>query len=136
MAPTLTKVIFKPDTQSSEEYFAIVNPQETRKYQCLALTLENSQADVLFFHSSIPLANVVESFEIFHSGTGSQGLYGRPSKQQLDTVFGTSKDVDVIEHILKHGREQKAEGPINHSSNKNISIGSAASDSARRAGFN
>jgi len=30
MGKAITKVIYKPDTQSSDEYFIIVNPEEVR----------------------------------------------------------------------------------------------------------
>jgi len=49
------------------------------------------------------------AFEVFHSGQGSQGILRRPSKQQLDTDFGSSKDVDVVEFMLKNGIEQAGE---------------------------
>ncbi|EDR12758.1 uncharacterized protein LACBIDRAFT_292781 [Laccaria bicolor S238N-H82] len=96
MGKSLTKVIYKPDSQSTDEFIVIVNPEEFKKWHA--------------GDSTIPLAEVVDSFKVFHSGQGSQGLLGEPSKQQLDTVFGTHKDVDVVTHILKNGREQAAEG--------------------------
>lgn len=50
------------------------------------------------------------AFEIFHSSQGSQGYLGRPSKQQLENIFGTSKDVDVVQIMLEKGKEQTGEG--------------------------
>ncbi|EGO02013.1 hypothetical protein SERLA73DRAFT_132746 [Serpula lacrymans var. lacrymans S7.3] len=96
MVKNVAKVVYKPDSQSTDEFIAVVNPEEFKKWK---------DGD-----SSIPLASVVDSFEIFHSGQGSQGLLGRPSKQQLETVFGTSKDVDVMTIVLQKGREQAGEG--------------------------
>jgi len=96
MTKNLTKVLYKPDTQSTDEYTVIVNPVEYRKWKSGDTT--------------IPLAEVVDSFTVFHSSQGSQGLLGRPSKQQLDYTFGTSKDVDVVEILLKKGKEQASEG--------------------------
>lgn len=55
---------------------------------------------------TIPLADVVDSFDVFHTGQGSQGIMGRASKQQLETVFSTSKDVDVALQILERGQLQ------------------------------
>ena len=46
------------------------------------------------------------AFEVFWSNQGAQGLLGRPSKQQLENTFGTSKDVDVVEQILQKGKEE------------------------------
>ena len=41
---------------------------------------------------------------MFHSATGAQGKLGRPSKQQLDSVFGTHTDTDVVTAILEKGQ--------------------------------
>lgn len=32
MAPSLTKVIYKPDSQSTDEYIIIVNPEEVGEF--------------------------------------------------------------------------------------------------------
>ncbi|KAF9569274.1 DUF1960-domain-containing protein [Agrocybe pediades] len=95
MAPQLTKLVYKPDTQSTDEYTIIINPEEYKKWK---------NGD-----TSIPYAEIVDSFEVFHSNQGSQGILRRPSKQQLDTVFGTTKDVDIVEFMLKNGTEQAGE---------------------------
>lgn len=58
--------------------------------------------------TTIPLADVVDSFQVFHTGQGTQGIMGHPSKQQLDTCFGTHTDTDVVEIILKEGELQAA----------------------------
>ncbi|KAJ6539648.1 ribosome maturation protein [Mycena capillaripes] len=89
MAKT-SKVIYKPDSQSTEEFTIIVNTEE--------------------YKNSIPLADVVDSFQVFHSSQGAQGVLGKPSNQQLDTVFETHKDVDVVTIILEKGREQGTDG--------------------------
>ncbi|KAJ2932327.1 hypothetical protein H1R20_g4734, partial [Candolleomyces eurysporus] len=92
---SVTKVIYKPDSQSTEEYTVIVDPSEFQKWKAGDTT--------------IPLTEVVDSFNIYHSAQGSQGLLNTPSNQQLDTVFGTHKDIDVVTKILKEGREQRGE---------------------------
>jgi ribosome maturation protein Sdo1 len=53
---------------------------------------------------TIPLVSIVDSFDIFHTGQGSQGLLARPSKQELETVFGTHNDTEVVEQVLSKGR--------------------------------
>ena len=63
----------------------------------------------LFFLPRHPNLNLPLAFDVFFSSQGSQGLLGRASKQQLDNVFGTHKDVDVITKILQDGREQKGQ---------------------------
>jgi predicted outer membrane repeat protein len=52
----------------------------------------------------------------------------QPSNQQLDTVFETHKDVDVITFILNNGKEQHGSA-IGSSGTFNISRGSAVVDS-------
>ena len=52
------------------------------------------------------MASARAAFEVFWSNQGAQGLLGRPSKQQLENAFGTSKDVDVVEQILQKGKEE------------------------------
>ncbi|KAJ3516274.1 hypothetical protein NLJ89_g1224 [Agrocybe chaxingu] len=124
MSPTLTKVIYKPDSQSTDEYTIIVDPVEFKKWKAGDTT--------------IPLANVVDSFKIYHSGQGSQGILRQPSKQQLESVFGTHKDTDIVEFMLKNGKEQASEGVNTGSTNLNISRGTNVADSRARgaqAGF-
>jgi hypothetical protein len=65
-----------------------------------------------------------EAFIVFHSVQGSQGFLRQPSQQQLDTVFKTHKDVDVVTFILQHGKEQHADA-IGSSGTTNMSRGSA-----------
>jgi len=116
MAP-LTKIIYKPDTQSTDEYTIIVNPEEYKKWKAGDTT--------------IPLADVVDSFKIFHSAQGAQGLLGAPSKQQLDTVFGTHKDTEVVEFMLKNGKDQAADA-ITSTGTLNVSRGSNQDSRAGR----
>ncbi|PFH51312.1 hypothetical protein AMATHDRAFT_47199 [Amanita thiersii Skay4041] len=119
MVKNLSKVVYKPDSQSTDEFIVIVNPLEYKKWK---------KGD-----TTIPLTEVVDSFSVFHSGQGSQGLLGQPSKQQLDTVFGTSKDIDVVSIVLEKGREQASEG-IRSSDfgTTNASRGSAAAENRGR----
>jgi len=56
--------------------------------------------------TTIAIANVVDSFNILFSTQGHQGLLGKPSKQQLDTDFETTKDDEVIHKILTEGKCQ------------------------------
>lgn len=59
----------------------------------------------LFEFVSIYLTEICHhsAFEVFHSSQGSQGILGKASKQQLENTFGTSKDIDVAEQLLKQG---------------------------------
>lgn len=68
------------------------------------------------------------AFTVFHSGQGSQGILRQCSNQQLDTVFGTHKDIDVVTAMLNNGKEQHGDA-IESSGSLNISRGSAVVDS-------
>ncbi|KAH9482525.1 SDO1-like protein C21C3.19 [Psilocybe cubensis] len=103
MPSALTKVIYKPDSQSTDEFMIIVNPDAYKKWKDGAFT-------------------------VFHTGQGSQGILRQPSKQQLDTVFGTHKDIDVVEFMLKNGKEQSGEG-IKDAFSLNLARGSNIVDS-------
>ncbi|KAG6854337.1 hypothetical protein C0991_007842 [Blastosporella zonata] len=54
---------------------------------------------------------------------GHQGLLGKPSKQQLDTDFGSHKDTDVVTIILEKGKELASDSVG--------SLGSASTNIAR-----
>eukprot|EP00388_Colpodella_angusta_P025189 GDKK01001773.1.p1 GENE.GDKK01001773.1~~GDKK01001773.1.p1 ORF type:complete len:126 (+),score=29.51 GDKK01001773.1:77-454(+) len=109
MVKSLTKVSYKPSTQSTEEFIMIVNAPEFKKWK---------DGD-----TSIPLTEVVDSFKVFHSVTGHQGHLGEASKQQLETTFGSSKDFDVAEKLLKDGTAQNADRLDDDHLVKNLSHG-------------
>ncbi len=69
------------------------------------------------------------AFDVFHSTQGAQGILGKASNQQLDNVFGTHKDVDVVQQLLQKGTPQQSDG-IRSSDfgGTNISIGSFGVD--------
>jgi hypothetical protein len=60
---------------------------------------------ILSFLSFPPLSKKT-AYSVYHTGQGTQGLQKKPSNQQLDTIFGTHKDVEVVEFILKNGKIQ------------------------------
>ncbi len=69
------------------------------------------------------------AFQVFFSNQGTQGILGKASNQQLDSVFGTHKDTDVVEQILAKGKTQAGD-QIRSSDfgGTNISIGSVSVD--------
>ncbi|KAI0265217.1 DUF1960-domain-containing protein [Gloeopeniophorella convolvens] len=106
---SLTKVVYKPDPNASNVFIVIVNPVEYRKWK--------------------EGVEVVDAFEVYSSNQGPQGILGRSSKQELDTVFGTHVDTDVIQHILENGKEEAGEGIASGKwASKNDSKGSAFLD--------
>ncbi|WFD39917.1 peroxisome-assembly ATPase [Malassezia japonica] len=88
----VSQVIYKPDPMSTDEFLVIVNPETFTSWR---------NGD-----TTIPLADVVDSFHIYHSGQGNQGILGQVSKQQLDTVFGTHKEDEAVVKILQYGHLQ------------------------------
>ncbi|KAF8914224.1 DUF1960-domain-containing protein [Gymnopilus junonius] len=115
---SLTKLVYKPDSKSADEFLIIVNPDNYKKWK---------DGDLLP-HSSIPLADVVDSFQVFHTQQGSQGILHSPSHQQLDNVFGTHKDVDVVKFMLEHAKEQAGTLHEEKIGTKNAGRGSMAID--------
>ncbi|KAJ3574793.1 hypothetical protein NP233_g1527 [Leucocoprinus birnbaumii] len=123
MPKNLTLVVYKPDSQSTDEYMVYVDPVQYSKWK---------DGD-----TSIPIVDIVDSYSVYHTGQGTQGIQKTPSKQQLDTIFGTHKDVDVVEYILKNGRTQHGDLDVNayfNSSGKgmqglNVARGSGVVDS-------
>jgi hypothetical protein len=55
------------------------------------------------------LTQYVSAFQVFHTGQGAQGIMGRPSNQQLDNVFGTHNEIEVITIVLQKGVAQPSE---------------------------
>jgi len=115
MTKDLTKVIYKPDSQSTDEFIAIVNRAEYLKWK---------DGD-----HSIPISEVVDSYDVFHTGQGAQGILGKASHQQLDTIFGSHKDIDVIQILLEKGTAQASEGISSGGGTLNAARGSAIVDS-------
>lgn len=118
---TFHKVVFKPDSQSTDEFMVIVNAEEYKKW--------------IKGDKTIPLADVVDSFDVFHTGTGAQGIMGRPSKQLLDTVFDSHKDVDVVTHILERGQLQQASQKDAYSTTNDAKQGQNTTSYGSGAGF-
>ncbi|THH29660.1 hypothetical protein EUX98_g4519 [Antrodiella citrinella] len=119
MAPprkALSKVVYKPDTQSTDEYTVIVNLEEFKKWK---------EGD-----TSIPLTEVVDSFQVFFSNQGTQGILGQASNQQLDSTFGTHKDIDVVLQLLDKGTAQQSDSIASQSGSAatNLSKGSFSMD--------
>lgn len=103
----LTRVIYKADPMSTDEYIVIVN----------------SEAYVSWRNGdkTIPLADVVESFQIMTSGQGQQGIMGQVSKQQMHAVFGTTKEDEAIVKLLEQGTMQAGSLKPNDKSSRNSS---------------
>jgi hypothetical protein len=73
------------------------------------------------------ISNEPSAFKVLFSNQGSQGILGQPSNQQLETVFGSKKDVDCVEQILKLGTLKSGDG-ITGTGTFNETKGSAVID--------
>ncbi|KAI9143548.1 ribosome maturation protein [Paraphysoderma sedebokerense] len=88
------KVVYHDRKVTTEEFFVITNPGMVQKWKT---------------DKTIPLVEVVQSFDIFQHGTGGhEGVATRPSKQTLLDVFGTKNETEVVEWLLLHGTVQRA----------------------------
>jgi len=77
--------------------------------------------------SSTPLAQVVDGFKVFTThGQGAQGILDSASKSTLEGAFGTSKEDEIIETILRDGQLQSTTASARESST-NDSKGSMGS---------
>ncbi|KAG2353030.1 DUF1960-domain-containing protein [Suillus spraguei] len=99
MTKSLTKVVYKPDTQSTDEYIVIVNPSQYKKWK-------------------------EGAFQVFYSNQGAQGILGKPSDQQLDNIFGTTNDIDVMTQVLEKGKDQPGNGFTSGTTATNAARGS------------
>ncbi|KAI5476851.1 DUF1960-domain-containing protein [Pseudohyphozyma bogoriensis] len=78
--------------------------------------------DSMSTDETVPLAEIVDAFDIFHTGQGAQGLLERPSNQQLSAVFDTHNVPAIIETMLEKGKLQQSTAPLKYGS-KNDSMG-------------
>lgn len=101
----ITRVIYKADPMSTDEYLVIVNQEAY-------VSWKNGDR-------TIPLADVVDSFQILSSGQGQQGIMGQISKQQMHSIFGTTKEDEAIIKILEEGTMQAGTLKGNDSSGRN-----------------
>ena len=90
---------------------------------------------LIFTDRTIPLTEVVDAFEVFHTGQGAQGLMGKTSKQQLENAFGTSKDDIVVEKILTEGELQSAAVKDGYSTKNDSKLNHNTTSAGSSGGF-
>ncbi|KAM0756668.1 DUF1960-domain-containing protein [Meredithblackwellia eburnea MCA 4105] len=128
---TTHKMVYKPDSMSTDEFIIIVADADAAKKW-----IDGAQTHPflpLLKPRTIPLVEIVDSFDVFHSGQGSQGLLNRPSKQQLHAVFESVNENDIVETVLTKGRLIASDAPIKFGS-KNDSKGGVYSSSRGSVG--
>ena len=80
----------------------------------------NIHPELLISHA---FTRIHSAFDVFVSTQGKQGHLGRASNQQLETVFGSKKGMDVAEVLLKGGALQAADSLHSDKIIKNLSHG-------------
>ncbi|GAA5914422.1 hypothetical protein JCM6882_008230 [Rhodosporidiobolus microsporus] len=120
MVKSFHKVVYKPDSMSTDEFIVILGDLDAankwiggdRFVSSPTSSHPSPEPNPLPpSRSTIPLVEIVDSFDVFHTGQGSQGLLARPSKQELDTVFGSSNENVIVETILSKGRVLSSDTP-------------------------
>ncbi|KAI9313430.1 hypothetical protein BX666DRAFT_1864162 [Dichotomocladium elegans] len=90
MPPAATKVVLRG--ANDQEFFVVANPGMTSKYRS---------------DKTIPLVDVVQSFDIHTTTTGSEtGETMTPSTGILQSAFKTSNRDDVVRMIVENGIEK------------------------------
>ncbi|KAI8343738.1 Shwachman-Bodian-diamond syndrome protein-domain-containing protein [Chlamydoabsidia padenii] len=75
--------------ENGEEFYVVAIPEMVTKWK-------NDK--------TIPLVDVVQSFEVFTSPAGGNILPAdRPSKGQLENAFNTSNNDEVVRYLVENG---------------------------------
>lgn len=64
--------------------------------------------------SSVPIAEVVDSFDVLKYDQGKSGHLDRPSQAEIKDTFGTTNENEIVEFMLKNG-QLHGEGMMNKS---------------------
>jgi len=118
-----TEVVYKPNSKSTDEFKVIVNLEEYRKWKAGEM---DGWKDG---ETRVTVQDVLAGGGVLHSGQGKQGIQGTPSNQQLDTVFGTHKEDEVVVIMLEKGTVQAAHGMAKTTHTMNAARGSGGIDS-------
>ncbi|KAL1930322.1 hypothetical protein VTP01DRAFT_10484 [Rhizomucor pusillus] len=85
-----TKIVYRG--ANDQEFFVIANPGMASKWRK---------------DKTIPLIDVVQSFDVFTSNTGKEtGEAVRPSRGTLESAFHTHKEEDAVRQIVENGEEK------------------------------
>ncbi|ORX97036.1 FYSH domain-containing protein [Basidiobolus meristosporus CBS 931.73] len=83
------KVVYQDQSKSEKEFFVYVHSDIYDEWKD---------------DKSVPVNDVIQAYNIYSNRTGgSTGVVIAPSKGELEKVFGTSQDSQVVEYILNHG---------------------------------
>ncbi|KZO98118.1 FYSH domain-containing protein [Calocera viscosa TUFC12733] len=90
MVKSVSQLVYKPDSMSTDEMIMII--QDASAYK------KWKDGD-----HTIPLVDILDGFGVYHSGQGSQGNLGKASKQTLETVFDTANEDEIALIMLEKG---------------------------------
>jgi len=96
MTKSVSVLVYKPDSQSTDEMIMIIEDAAAYK--------KWKDGD-----HSIPLVEILDGFDVYHSGQGSQGNMGKASKQTLETIFDTSNEDAIAQIMLEKGTLKASE---------------------------
>ncbi|KAJ3041084.1 hypothetical protein HDV00_009984 [Rhizophlyctis rosea] len=103
------------------DFFVFANPEMVDKWRS---------------DKSVPLIEVVDSFDIFEVGNGGNtGVFSHPSKQALENAFNTSNDAEVIQRILTEGKVQAGAGPHHQEKGQFDRLSSGSGTNYTRGGY-
>ena len=77
------------DPKNKKTMVLLVNATEYTKWQKSPDTVATSA--------------VVDSFDVLKYETGRSGIMNKPSKSELDAVFGTTRTDTIVPFMLQHG---------------------------------
>ncbi|KAI8347368.1 hypothetical protein B0O80DRAFT_502702 [Mortierella sp. GBAus27b] len=102
----MEKIVYKAHNspnQHTPDVYILAEPGMTHRYRAQRDKKDESL-------SSIPLVDVVQSFDIFQSETGKgfEGKAVRPSKTDLYSLFDTEDNNAIVERIILEGEIQGA----------------------------
>ncbi len=84
------RIVWHDPQKSNLEFFVFASESQYQKWKQ---------------DKSIPLVNVLSTFDIFEvPNGGNTGIASRPSRITLSSVFDKTDDTAIIQEILEHGK--------------------------------
>ncbi|KAG0350243.1 hypothetical protein BC939DRAFT_446435 [Gamsiella multidivaricata] len=109
----MERIVYKAPNnpgQKMPDVFIVTEPGMAVKYRAQKAPIGYSKKSNDENQSSLALVDVVQSFDIFQTATGKgfEGPVARPAKSDLDAIFGTENEQEIIEKIILEGELQGA----------------------------
>ena len=83
----------------------LYTPQQdpTNHHPATMVMLVDSDAYLKRSQSGEPIANIMDSFDVFKYASGQHGELVRPNKSEISSVFGTTNVDDIASFMLENG---------------------------------